>query len=393
MRNVTLILFVVLISTDHSQEACLVTSKSSHQPVYITNNTGKYGFFLPDTNGMHFQQGEQIVLLCAGHLNRLNQTGANLTVATCANRDRFLVSNQIYNFHELECRRPVRASVIHTDEICANGYIANIGYFIEDQFLKLIEVCYDIDQGQVVYTKHVLLTSELKKFNGTYHKPSFNTKGLSPDNKSVSLVYHIEAQKVKLSSLLQSSILTSEYISNQTYLTKGHLAPDGDFALISWKYATFFFLNACPQWNTIDENNWKLIEEMVRKLRNALDEKLQIVTGTYEILELKDRLGNWKPLYLSQRWKKFPVPKYIWKIVYSEKTKKGIVLVVYNNPHEASAKYLCSTVCKTHGWNSVNWSNIRNGFIQCCSFVQFKQVVRSIPPLTITGILHGPECK
>lgn len=84
-----------------------------------------------------------------------------MTVATCINRDGFLISNQIYPFFALECRRAVRASVVHTDETCTNGYISNIGYFIEDQFLKLIEVCFDLDQGYAVYTKHLLLTPEL----------------------------------------------------------------------------------------------------------------------------------------------------------------------------------------------------------------------------------------
>lgn len=206
-------------------------------------------------------------------------------------------------------------------------------------------------------------------------------------------MYHAEAQKVRLSSLLQSSILASEYISNQSHLTRGHLVPEEDFAFISWKYATFFFLNACPQWTTIDEGNWHLVESMVRKLRNSVNEQLQIITGTHEILELKDRSGSFKQLYLSQRGRKFPVPKYIWKLIYSEKTKKAVILVIYNNPYEATAKYLCSSVCNTHGWYSEEWSDIKHGFVQCCSFVQFKQVVRGVPTLSINGILEGPECK
>lgn len=132
---------------------------------------------------------------------------------------------------------------------------------------------------------------------------------------------------------------------------------------------------------------------MVRKLRNSVDEQLQIITGTFEVLELKDRSGKMKPLYLSQRGKKFPVPKYLWKIVLSEKSKKGVVLVVYNSPHDPTAKYICSSVCKTHGWYSDQWDRMKNGFVQCCSFVQFKQIVRNLPSLSITGILHGPECK
>ena len=241
---------------------------------------------------------------------------------------------------------------------------------------------------------YVLHSTCFVGFSMHHDRPTFNTKGLSHENKAVSLVYHKAAQKVRISSILSSSILANEYITNKTFLARGHLTPDADFPFVSWQYTTYFFLNVCPQWQSINTGNWKRVENMVRKLAKELDDDLTVVTGTHDILELPNRYGVRKQLLLSQRGKKFPVPKYIWKFVYSERSKKGIALVVYNNPFDETPDVLCSSVCKSSGWFSVQWSNIGKGYVECCSYSQFKQFVWSLPPLPhINGILHGPESK
>lgn len=50
------------------------------------------------------------------------------------------------------------------------------------------------------------------------------------------------------------------------FLSRGHLAPDADFLFGSWQFATYFYINAAPQWQSINGKNWLTVEKLVRSL-------------------------------------------------------------------------------------------------------------------------------
>lgn len=52
-------------------------------------------------------------------------------------------------------------------------------------------------------------------------------------------------------------------MDKQQVLARGHLSPDADFPLIPLQFSTYFYINACPQWQVINAGNWLKVETMV----------------------------------------------------------------------------------------------------------------------------------
>ena len=52
--------------------------------------------------------------------------------------------------------------------------------------------------------------------------------------------------------------------STSTYLARGHLSPDADFVWDALQNATYYFINAAPQFQSFNNGNWKALEGAVR---------------------------------------------------------------------------------------------------------------------------------
>ncbi len=48
-----------------------------------------------------------------------------------------------------------------------------------------------------------------------------------------------------------------ELLDKKDYMARGHLAPDADFVYESFQDATYYYFNAAPQWQSINNGNWK----------------------------------------------------------------------------------------------------------------------------------------
>lgn len=87
-------------------------------------------------------------------------------------------------------------------------------------------------------------------------RPTFKTNRMF----SVSLrrVYSKRQQK----SLAQTLLKTTQHLTTngQEYLAKGHLAPDADFVLKAEQDATYYYVNVAPQWQAVNNGNWKVCE-------------------------------------------------------------------------------------------------------------------------------------
>lgn len=108
------------------------------------------------------------------------------------------------------------------------------------------------------------------------------------------------------------------------------------------------------------------------------------------MLSLPDQNNNSVDIYLDED-KKLPVPEYLWKIVYSEESKLGIVFIAYNNPFIKEFKddmYLCQDICNQYKWGTSSWSKASKGYIHCCDIREFRNVV-SIESLDVEGVLHS----
>lgn len=83
----------------------------------------------------------------------------HLTSVTCDYGSTFENSGVQYNFDELQCTSPIKAEVQPTKSRCAQnrGKLINIGFKPSgNNWLQLIQVCYDEEIGSTLYTEHIL---------------------------------------------------------------------------------------------------------------------------------------------------------------------------------------------------------------------------------------------
>ncbi|CAL4066052.1 unnamed protein product, partial [Meganyctiphanes norvegica] len=125
--------------------------------------------------------------------------------------------------------------------------------------------------------------------------------------------YSQKKQKTLFKTLLGSD--EAIVVKKQNYFAKGHLAPDSDFVYGYQQDATYYFINAVPQWQAFNNGNWKALEFSVRDLAVEHDRDLDVWTGAIGVLEMPDKNNNLVPIVLGQSFKKdlIPAPALMWK--------------------------------------------------------------------------------
>jgi len=194
-------------------------------------------------------------------------------------------------------------------------------------------------------------------------------------------MYTKESQEKVIGTLVGSSELAKKYLPHwPIQLVRGHLAPNADFMTYAWQDATFSFINVAPQWNSFNAGNWLAVERSVRRLAEYVYGELQVWTGTHGILQLEDKDGNMVDIYLDDELKsKVPVPRYFWKVIYDEKSKKGIAIVGVNNPHKTEPD-LCTPVEENISWlKFLDLTDITSGPVYGCTVEDFANVVPEFP--------------
>lgn len=87
-------------------------------------------------------------------------------------------------------------------------------------------------------------------------------------------------------------------------------------------------MNAAPEWQLVNTRSWYNVEEATRNLALNSNHFLNIITGTYDIIELPDSRLNFVPLYLGNPNPTVQVPKIFYKIITTgEVTRRGVVLL------------------------------------------------------------------
>jgi DNA/RNA endonuclease G (NUC1) len=86
---------------------------------------------------------------------------------------------------------------------------------------------------------------------------------------------------------LGSPELAERYVHDEHFLSRGHLAARADFIFGSQQRATFYYVNAAPQWHRFNAMNWEALEHSVRVLVGKRNINLDVYTGTFGIATLK----------------------------------------------------------------------------------------------------------
>lgn len=132
---------------------------------------------------------------------------------------------------------------------------------------------------------------------------------------------------------------------------------------------------------------------MVRKLAGQLETDLRIITGTHGVLTFPGADHTDVEIFLLPN-EALPVPKFIWKLVYSPKTRRAIVLISLNNPFvkdTSEIDKICVDICKQYGWAQENWEKFDRGVVYCCEYETFTTVVQTVPEIDVIGVLEGPK--
>lgn len=131
------------------------------------------------------------------------------------------------------------------------------------------------------------------------------------------------------------------------------------------------------------------MEHVVRRTAETYNKTFQIITGTYEVLELPNNRNILVEITLQKG--KLPVPKYIWKILYDYTDMRAIAFVVLNNPF-ANIRHkpeFCKNVCNIYGWGKPQWNNFSKGYVFCCEVGELRKVVGTVPDISVREILTG----
>lgn len=263
----------------------------------------------------------------------------------------------------------------------ANMVKRSIGFNLEDGFLEVIEVCYDIIKQLTVHTRHILNRnivsneSEVDRKNNTSLE-LFET----PDQ-----FYSCKSQIASLSNLLHSQTQAESYIDcdigGDMYLTKAHLVPRSDLLFEFQQNTTSYDINTAPQWQTINTGHWRILENRIRRYANSHNADLTIITGTLNVSTLPDLFDMHQNLYLTEGKNKtiMPVPALFWKLIHDRTKNAGIVFLLVNNPYylnlQTRGYLVCDCVCgKTTSWFD-GWDRFdrRKGYVYCCTIDDFRR--------------------
>lgn len=195
----------------------------------------------------------------------------------------------------------------------------------------------------------------------------------------------------RLTELLGSATLAEKYLSTNSYLARGHLAPDGDGIFRSWAFTTYFYTNVAPEWQVVNAGNWLRVENAARSKASKLKSDLTIFTGTYGVLTLPDVNNNQVEITLESGGN-IEVPKWFWKIIQNKSTNEGIALITLNNPFVTSigaSERLCTDICTSSGWYQESFDNFAKGLTYCCSVADLMSTIGFIPSeASVSGVLN-----
>lgn len=237
-----------------------------------------------------------------------------------------------------------------------------VGFWLKDgDFVKLYEVCYRIPDQSAVFTKHTLHGATLARHHRKAGpRPSyFYSESVE---SGVRGFYFKKNQKMPIKLLA-----TGDASRGGQFFAKGHLSRWADGIFWSHKFATNYFVNVNPQWQNINNGNFKAVEIKAAALATQLGYDLQVITGGH---------GSLKFDGIEIKLDKIKVPEYIFKVIVDLHQRAGIALVVSNNPKLESVPTLCMDRCaglnkQNRGWDFDDKTIYAKGYTICCTLRDF----------------------
>lgn len=357
------------------------------QPLLIHPNTDKLWLPSSSDGNIVIEQDETIELYCTKGFQAPFK--GNTIIATCMSGIEFLVEDEEVDFNQMACTELPQHSTRRTEKSCIEGEITQIGFQIEnDKWINLMDVCHDETKAVTRWVHY-----HQSPVNAGYQRSFPRINFIQSDfyeGLAVNSLYTRNRQRVTIGNILGSRQLGENLIADRgdLFLSRGHLAARSDFVFGVHQQASFYFLNAAPQWQQFNGGNWATLEDHLKRYVDRKDINVEIYTGTHGILTFNDVNGEPQELYLASNRndQRIPVPKVYYKVVIDERNKAGIVFIGVNNPYATMEEIKNDYTYCENVMNQVNyipWNQARPqmGYLYACTISDFVESVKSLPEL------------
>ena len=341
---------------------------------------------------LYIEDGNQLLLSCPGKKNTQKTSGKQSATATCS-KGNLLVEGKKVSTTTTSCSKIYAESTLQvTDTPCGSGdntgVILQLGYLLDDgSFHELVEICQDPTKAVSHYAMHQVYGASVKGGVKSSERRSFSRGPkdvfpvVNPDK------VYVRSGQIKAFDQILGSGGSDMYISSSSFLARGHLAPDADFIYNSGQLLTYWYANVAPQWQSFNAGNWLSIESTTRAIATHVWSTINVITGTHGVLQLANKAGVKKPIYLDATNNLLPAPELYWKVLQNPKTNACVVAIGVNNPFLTSAPTpICNTVTP-NGWPDLT-KDFKKGYSYYCDYASFKKVVDYVPELTCTSIFE-----
>ncbi|GBP81705.1 hypothetical protein EVAR_59834_1 [Eumeta japonica] len=355
-----------------------------NQPLILSSVTGSWYSMDSSPRGMLQLRAEETVnLACPTHPDGVNDfanfPNKNVLQAKCKSGNNFEIEKKVYSFDRLQCRNQVKPTTQNTGLPCSAGLseLIKIGYTISGTFLPVYEACFDKDKKGTIFTEMELSPNYAKNDapvpESTWVRDNlFGTANLNEE-------YTCNSQRDTF-----YKILGKQYFQpgDTCCYAKSKFVDSRDLVYDTQRVATYHYLNSVPQWSTCNNRaNWVEVENRVRRLVSNLQRPLRVWTGTFRIVNLRNKwLLLHSDMYLhynSKTDRAQPIPLYIWKVVHDPQTRRSLAIIYINKPDLVQSNIesyvLCQDVCQNVNWmNFLSRQTVASGYVYCCDLNDFE---------------------
>ncbi|KAF2366417.1 DNA/RNA non-specific endonuclease [Trinorchestia longiramus] len=356
------------------------------------------------TRMVKLSDGEEVIVTCPDtEITVLQQEAVS---ASCTSSNSLLIDGQAsdgqggsgqkgtygeYDMAELGCTSRPKESLQKDLGPCGEGGDTHqIGFEIQGYgFYPLITVCFDPVLETTLYSYNIVRGANIEAKDVNPDRPGFKT-GSGFFTVSANTCYEQDSQIALMDTLLGDSSVID--VSKSYYFSRGHMAPDADFVTEQEEDATYYYINALPQWQSFNNGNWRHLETSVRDLAASRGSDIEVWSGGWQVLQLDDINGNPVDIFLglTQGEAVIPAADVTWKVVYDASTDNAAAVVGVNNPYLTSAPdMLCEgSLCEELTWlTGMNVSDYTAGAMYCCAVQDLAVAIPNVPDLGSAGLL------
>ncbi|XP_077297521.1 uncharacterized protein LOC143919180 [Arctopsyche grandis] len=339
--------------------------------------------------------GDEVTLHC--HKTTFKAYPGRSVLKTVCDDGYFKISEETKHISELGCQADYYEDISHEVQFCNNSLQGRSFQYhnaLTSNVEHLAEVCYDPEDKRTIFlhmTPHNRNNIEKDQHHDTHNKISM----LENFNKMYDISAKVESEQVYYDDVAMNKKMltlfgkTNFNFADQTLTATKLLSPR--FFYNQKRRITNFSSNKVAMWRSIADGNYQnMVLDVASGFCHNSTDVVEIFIGTHEVLTLPTQHGH-QEMFLKPG-RRYPVPKFIYTIIYNKSQHKALVLVVLNNPFlsisEVRNTVFCPSVCQQVQWlnnlkKNNNFERPNYGLTFCCDMHSFGAVVRDGPNLIL----------